>query len=73
MKENDLYLAQQHQRQMLDIADRSRLARATKGAGRLNLWDYALLHTGEALISLGEKLRSASDYTKPVDLSQECA
>jgi hypothetical protein len=73
MQERDLYLAQQYQREMLNIAEQAHWIRESKGSSRPNLWDYALLRAGDALISLGSKMRSASDYTKPVELNEECA
>jgi hypothetical protein len=73
MQERDLYLAQQYQREILYIAERAHWIRESKGSSRPNLWDYTLLRAGNALIYLGEKMRSASDYTKPVDLAEECA
>jgi hypothetical protein len=73
MQERDLYLAQQYQREMLQVAEQVRRIRESRGSSRPNLWDYALLHAGDALISLGEKIRSASDYTKSVELTEECA
>ena len=73
MQERDLYLAQQYQREMILAVERAQRIRASKGPSRPNLWDYALLRSGDALISLGSKIRSASDYTKTSDLTEECA
>ena len=73
MQERDLFLAKQHQREMLHVAEQVQRVRASKGSSRPDLWDYTLLRAGDALISLGNKIRSASDYTKPVDLTEECA
>ena len=73
MQERDLYLAQQYQREMLQIAEQAQRIRESKRSSRPNLWDYALLRAGDALISLGERIRSASDYTKPVEMTEECA
>ncbi len=73
MKERDLFLAQLYQREMLEKANQARLIRASRNGSQPNLWGYALLRAGDALISLGEKMRSASDYKNVSDLSKECA
>ncbi len=73
MNDRDLFLAQQYQRELLEKANQARLIRASRNGSQPNLWDYALLRAGDALISLGEKIRSASDYQKLSDLSKECA
>ncbi len=73
MIDRDLFLAQQYQREMLEKANQARLIRTYKNGSQPNLWDYALLRAGDALITLGQKLRSASDYNNLPDLSKECA
>jgi hypothetical protein len=71
VKDFDLFLAQEHHRRLMEIAHRQGLLDSLPPA-RPTLRNYALLRMGNVLVSLGQKLRSASLITPPTDLSQDC-
>ena len=72
MKDPELFLAQEHIRQLVELSHRESLLIADRPS-RPALRDIALLRLGNALINLGLRLRSASLMAQPADISQECA
>lgn len=73
MNERDLYTvydyAQEYHRRLIDI---SRVEGQLKSL--LPRWtDRLLLHLGESMISLGQRLKESSAKAQPADLTQECA
>jgi hypothetical protein len=72
MEERDLYYVSEYHRQLIATSTLARALREAKPV-RPGIRDYILLRVGSYLISLGQRLRSASTYEKPVELAQDCA
>jgi hypothetical protein len=74
MQDRDFVFVNEHHRRLIEISRLEHTLREAR-SDRPTLKDYILLHSGEYLISLGQRLRSASiyKYEPPSDLTQECA
>ncbi len=72
MEDRDLFYAKEYHSRLVAISDQERALRDLRPA-RPGLRDIALLHLGDSLISLGQRIRCASCYDQKAELSQECA
>jgi hypothetical protein len=74
MDDRDLVYVNEYHRRLIAASMQERILRDARPA-RPGLRDYVLLHMGGYLISLGQRLRSASIYEleQPAELAQEGA
>lgn len=74
MDDRDLIYVKEYHRRLIAASMQEHILREARPA-RPGLRDYVLLHTGAYLISLGQRLRSASiyEFEQPAELTQEIA
>jgi len=69
MNERDPYFAHEYHSRLIEA---TRIERQIKAA-RPKWSDQFLIHLGNSMISLGQKLKDSSAIASPADLTQECA